>query len=231
MLKFLGRGSAFADEQNCAYLQQGDTLILLDCPMSAFHRLKRAAVMQNIKQIDILVTHTHSDHAGGIPMLIHFAYFVLGVPVRVIAPDDVVAADLQFLICRLDGCAAKAYDITIPDKYKPEWLAASVPTVHAPQLPRRCFGWHLRVNETDIIYTGDTASLKPFLPLLHPGAYFYTEASVFRSNVHLYLDDVLPVLEQFCADGVHVYLMHLDDETAVLSRIRNTGILLAPLVP
>ena len=231
MLTFSGRGSAFADEQNSAYLVCDDTLILLDCPMSAFHRLRRASLMRQIRRIEIYVTHTHSDHTGGIPMMIHFAFYVLHIPVCVVAPSAEVAVGLQYLIRQLDGCEDAAYSLRTADHFHGRVQASPVETVHVPQLPGRCFGWHLQTDRADIVYTGDTATLDPFLPLLHSGTYFYTEAAVTDSGVHLYIDRILPDLQRLDAAGVHVYLMHLDDENAIAKKIRNTGIQLAPLMP
>ena len=69
MLRFLGRGSAFADEHNCAYFTAGDDLVLLDCPMSAFTKLKQKD-LKAYENIYVLITHTHGDHIGGVAMLI-----------------------------------------------------------------------------------------------------------------------------------------------------------------
>lgn len=227
MLKFLGRGSAFADAQNCAYFESGDALILLDCPMSAFHILRRRGITQ--KQIYVLVTHTHSDHTGGIPMLIHLARYIADARVTVVAPSSEVAADLEYLIGRLDGCDSAAYRIVTADALGAEWLTGTVSVRHVPALEGRCFGYRLCIGGTDVIYTGDAASLEPFLPYLHSGAYLYTEAACFNSGVHLYLDEALPKLMRLTADGVHVYLMHLDNEAEIAEKICGTGISLAPL--
>lgn len=230
MLRFFGRGSAFADSQNSAYFVSGDDLILIDCPMSAFHTLRKRGIPQ--KQIYVLVTHTHSDHVGGIPMLIHFARYLTGAQVTVVAPSAEVAADLEYLIARLDGCDPAAYRIITADALHTEWLVGVVPVSHVPALAGRCFGYRLRIQDTDVLYTGDTADLTPFLPYLqlHSGAYLYTEAAAFDSGVHLYIDRILPELKRLCADGVQVYLMHLDDEAALAEKIKDTGIAFAPLI-
>ena len=227
MLQFLGRGSAFSDEQNCAFFEADGQLILLDCPMSAFHKLRRFTKPYN--GITVLVTHTHSDHCGGIPMLIHFAKHVFHIPVTVIAPTHEVADDLRYLIERLDGCSPDAYTLLTADTLKADWFRGAVPVDHAAALSGRCFGYRLYVDGCDVIYTGDTASLSPFLPYLHAGVYLYTEAACFDSGVHLYIERLLPELKRLTAAGVHVYLMHLDDEDALREKIKGTGAAFAPL--
>lgn len=229
MLRFLGRGSAFSDAQNCAFFRDHQNLILLDCGMTAFHSLRHTKLLSGLKQITVLVTHTHSDHVGGIPMLIHFAKFVLGITVTVVVPNDTVREEMLFLIDRMDGCAPDAYTLVTCADFAAEWFIAAIPTVHAPQLQGKCVGYHLRIDGQDVIYTGDTATLEPFLPLLHTGAYLYTEAAQHPSGVHLHITKMLPQLKKFSKEGVHVYLMHLDDEYAMLGYIQHTGIQLAPV--
>ena len=228
MLLFLGRGSAFSDEQNCAFFAADGQLVLLDCPMSAFHRIRH--FQKRYDGITVLVTHTHSDHCGGIPMLIHYAKHVLQIPVTVVAPTAEVADDLRYLIERLDGCSPSAYTLLTADALNADWFRRAVPVDHAAALAGRCFGYVLRISGQDVIYTGDTASLSPFLPYLHAGAYLYTETACFDSGVHLYIEDLLPELNKLTAAGVHVYLMHLDDEEALAEKIKGTGASFAPLL-
>lgn len=228
MLTFLGRGSAFTESQNSAFFTEGEALILLDCAMSAFHALLARGITQ--KQIYVLVTHTHGDHVGGIPMLIHCARYMSGAHVTVIAPSAEVAEDLEYLIGRLDGCDKTAYTIITADAAPFPWLAGVIPVKHAETLAGRCFGYRLRLGGADVLYTGDTSELAPFLPYLHSGAYLYTEAACFDSGVHLYIDRVLPELKRLCAEGVHVYLMHIDDEAQMAEKIKGTAIEFAPLV-
>lgn len=230
MLQFLGRGSAFTANHNCAFFEADGGIVLLDCPMSAFQRLMPLAMQKSWTQITVLVTHTHGDHAGGIPMLIHFAKHVLHIPMTVIAPNREVAEDLRFLAERLDGCDAASYTLKTADTDKPDWLTAAVPVRHSESLKGRCFGYVLQIGGHDAVYTGDTAELEPFLPYLHTGAYLYTEASAYQTGVHLYIDELLPVIRRLTEQSVHVFLMHLDDEAYIADKIRGTGAVFAPLI-
>lgn len=229
LLQFLGRGSAFSDSQNCAFFLDHQNLVLLDCGMTAFHSLRHTPMLHQITEITVLVTHTHSDHVSGIPMLIHYAYFVLHIPVTVVVPNEAVRKEMLFLIDCMDGCAPDAYSLLTCTEFSADWLMAAIPTVHAPRLQGKCFGYHLCIDGQNVVYTGDTATLEPFLPLLREGSYLYTEAAQYQSRVHLYIKHILPLLKKLRAEGVHIYLMHLDDEFAMTQIIQNTGLLLAPL--
>lgn len=231
MLKFLGRGSAFADEHNCAFFTQDQDFVLLDCPATAFQKVKKMH-LDSFRRICILVTHTHGDHIGGIGMLLQYVWFVLHRKIMIIAPSDAVKSDLLLLLLRIEGCEPEWFEICTAEEFHAEWLVSAIPTTHARTLEDKCFGWHLKIRDRDVIYTGDTATLAPFLPLLHPGSVFYTEISYYKSDVHLHMDHILPDLVALSRNGVTIYLMHLDDETKISEIIENTGnttIRLAPL--
>ena len=256
MLKFFGRGSAFRENQNCAFFVEENRLILIDCAMSAFHAVRRSELKnfgEEIREIYVMVTHTHGDHIGGIPMLIHYAYFVFHVPVTVIVPSEELREDMKFVFDRLEGCNPAGYrlftveEITGKAGSGPEegtglqgggpedsgfaasWLECAIPTTHAPELAGRCFGYTLRVDGRKVIYTGDTNTLEPFLPYLTEGSVLYTEVSCHESPVHLPVSRLLEYEPFFSEKKIEVYLTHLDDEEIILEQVKGTEFNPAPL--
>lgn len=230
MLKFLGRGSAFADEHNSAFFIEDNDLVLIDCPATSYQKIKKMNWGQ-YNNIYILITHTHGDHSGGVGTMLQYVWFAsyMKKKVIIVAPSEAVKEDLLLLLMRIEGCEQDWFDIVIADALHKEWLISAIPTTHVKPLEGKCFGYHLKVHWNDVVYTGDTATLEPFKPLLKSGSYLYTEASYYKSEVHLYLKDILYELVDLAESGVQVYLMHLDVEEEIKKLIEGTPIMLAVL--
>ena len=229
MLQFFGRGSAFSDQHNCAFFRFRDELVCLDFPVTAFTMLKHSDLTQGVSRIRVLVTHTHSDHVGGIPLLIHYAFYFLHIPVIVFAPSPDVREDLRLLIDRIEGCDPGGYTLRSPEDYDAPFTVTPIPTTHVTALEGRCFGYYLCADGQELVYTGDTNTLAPFLPFLHEGVTLYTEAASIPGSVHLTLQDNLTRLNELTQQGIPVFLMHLDSEEAIRALICGTDLRLAPL--
>lgn len=224
MLKFFGNGSAFADTNTCAYFIQNHDMIIIDFSQSAFPKFRNLD-FSDISKIYILVTHTHGDHISGIGTLIHYAYFILKIPVTVVAPCSNVADELKELLNRIEGCIPDGYKVILPYEVNQNWFTAAIPTEHSEQHIKKCFGYALSINSSAVIYTGDTKILSPYLPYLHGNnTYLYTEISAHNSGVHLYINDFFDTLNELCQNGIKVYLMHIDDKSAIEQKIKGTAL-------
>ena len=228
MLKFLGRGSAFTDEHNSAYFIRNDELVLIDCPMSAFMRLNDRN-MALFDHVYVLVTHTHGDHVGGIGMLIDLLEFTVKTPITIVAPSKDVEADLFYLISRIEGCSSSWYDLISVEDLEKDWFVCSIPTSHTEELAGKCFGYCLNIDGKNVVYTGDTNTLIPYEKYLKKDTFFYCEMSAYKSPVHLYCTDMVDKIKELVDSGIHVYLMHMDDEKRILQVMENTGAEFAPL--
>lgn len=233
-LNFLGRGSCFSNDHASAFfVTQDNDFVLIDCSEQAYQRLKNEFDLPSYNSIYIYITHTHGDHIGGLSSLVHYAYFALNKIVTVIAPSKEVMNDIKVLL-RIEGVLDVMYnlsfsqelipsltaklDFTIPEKVS----AISISTRHTESLESKCFGFYFYINGLNIIYTGDTATLEPFIPFLKNGSELYVDTSVkYKSDVHLWLSDMLPALTNLTQNGVKVYLMHLDDVKKAKKIVKN----------
>ena len=67
-LKFLGRGAAFNPKEgnNSAYFIENNQLFLIDCGENIFERLVENGLLESVESINLMITHTHSDHVGSL---------------------------------------------------------------------------------------------------------------------------------------------------------------------
>ena len=213
-LKFFGRGSGFADEHTSAYFSaENKEMVIIDCPVSTFQKLKHMDLSE-YKKFCVLITHTHGDHIGGLGLFVQYAFFTLKKPVVVVAPSTSVIKDIATVLTIEGNELSWCKLVTVADIVGREWFCDFILTKHSPQLENKCFGYHLIVDDTNIIYTGDTSTLEPFLPYLTEGSVLYVDTSVYYGMIHLKLEDALNDFIKLNNKGVKVYLMHLDDAAA-----------------
>jgi len=231
LLLFLGRGSAFADEHNSAYFAEDNELVLIDCPATSYQKVKKMN-WGKYENIYILVTHTHGDHSGGVGTMLQYVWFASNMKkkVTVIAPSAEIKEDLLLLLMRIEGCEQEWFNIVTADELNKKWFISAVPTTHVKPLDGKCFGYHLNIHGNNVVYTGDSATLEPFTALLKRGSFLYTEASYYRSEVHMYLKEMLPEFIRLAESGINVYLMHLDVEDEIKKMTANTPLKLVELV-
>lgn len=93
-LTWLGTGSAFnaTDGNTASLLEVGPHKILLDCGFTVPYQLKKWGILNDVTHV--FLSHTHSDHIGGLELLAQWRYFVAqrqGIPVpKLIVPTDLL---------------------------------------------------------------------------------------------------------------------------------------------
>ena len=214
-LKFFGRGSGFSDEHTSAYFTtQNNEMVMIDCPMSTFAKLNHTD-LKEYKHFYILITHTHGDHVGGLGLFVQYAFFTLKKPVTIVAPSPEVANDISTLLGIEGNDPSWCELVTITNVKEKEWFGDCILTKHSPQLKNKCFGYNLKVNGQNIVYTGDTSTLIPFFPYLIENSILYVDTSVYYGMIHLKLEDALDDFIKLNEErGIKIYLMHLDDVNA-----------------
>ena len=195
-LTFLGSDSGFGKNNTSAYFTINDKFVLIDCGMTVFNKV--IDLIKDYKELDIIITHLHNDHAGSLSQLIQYNYFVLGNKTKVISRCIHIKDYLD-----ITGTPVESYELYTDQEY-----ITFIKTYHDKRLDS--YGMLLNINNKKIIYTGDTNTIEPFLPYTDSINELYIDMSK-GNEVHLGINECMSILDEIKNKGVNIYLIHTDD--------------------
>lgn len=208
VLKFLGSDSGFGAHNNSAYIEERDKLTIIDCGFTVFEQIKEKFDLNKYKEINVIVTHLHNDHAGSLSQLILYAYFIFNKKVNVICMCSKIKEYLD-----ITGTPEDAY--TLYDKFE---NVEFIKTEHTKYLDS--YGFKLCLNGKKIVYTGDTNTLEPFMKYINDIDEFYVDVSRY-GGAHLKLEDIIDKLRKIKKQNINIYLMHIDDREYIAGEIND----------
>lgn len=221
-LKFLGRGSAFnvKEGNTSAYFIEEDQLFLIDCGEDVFAKLKQKSLLSGVRAVNLMITHTHSDHIGSLGSLVLYLYTVLHRPLKIILPDNEEYRKLVRQILEGFGCIEEMYDLALDtqldDKFKSFSGVRYVKTWHCPEI--MSFGLIFTTKEGLVYYSGDTKEIKNLHYLLSNGvqiAKAYVDASSVRKSngTHLFVGNLAMAVPEDLRK--RIYCMYFNDESCI----------------
>lgn len=207
-LTFIGRDSGFGEKNNSAYFELDNELYLIDCGFTVFEDIIKRFNFNNYKNINIIITHLHNDHAGSLSQVILYLWYIFNKKTTVITKCEKIKEYLT-----ITGTPEDIYIL----KNKLDILEF-IKTEHVKHLD--AYGFYLELNSKKIIYTGDTCTLAPFIPYYDNANELYVDVSKY-GGAHLKIDDIYPVLKDLKLKGLNIYLMHLDDKEYIKQATNN----------
>lgn len=208
MLNFLGSDSGFGDNNNSAYIEINNKLIIIDCGITVFNIIKKKFDFNKYKEIQIIITHLHNDHAGSLSQFILYLWYVYNIQAHIISSCSNMKEYLKFT-----GTPDESYTLTnICENIE------FIKTEHVKELD--CYGFRLTINNKKLVYTGDTSTLNPFMPYIMEADELYVDISK-NGGVHLKYDDVVDELRNIKSKGTKVYLMHIDDREYIEKKAKE----------
>lgn len=218
-ITFLGKDSGFGKKNTSAYAMVGKRLLLIDCGHTVMTELQKRELLNDISGIDVIITHMHGDHVGSLSQLALYSYFTLKQPINIITECERIEEFLTITgvarYCQIPGFPQERYT-------RNNDFVTFIPTNHVGD-ELDCYGFCAKINGTNIVYTGDTTTLKPFIEYLNDGTQLFVDTSI-AGGVHLKLEDNINLLKYIAKNGIEVYLMHLDNEVKIREMIKGTEI-------
>jgi ribonuclease BN (tRNA processing enzyme) len=161
MLNFIGIGSAFNTKlgNTCAFMRRQNSMILVDCGGTVFHRLRELKLLEGLQQLHIIITHTHPDHVGSLGEVIYFLHYTLKVVPKLYFPDK----ELMGIFLKCIGVQPKMLEmvsnleVQINDLELGYWYLSFLPVSHSPTIP--AFGFILENEDSRIYYSGDANAI------------------------------------------------------------------------
>lgn len=207
-LTFLGRDSGFGEKNNSAYFIDNNNLFLIDCGFTVFQDLIKTLDLSKFSKISVIITHLHNDHAGSLSQLILYLWFILKKKTTVICNCINIKQYLD-----ITGTPLDSYELlnSLPN-------LEFIKTEHTLYLD--AYGFKLDINNKNIIYTGDTSTLEPFIPYMNNCNELYIDVSKF-GGAHIKIDDIIDNLHSFAKNGTDIYFMHMDDKQYIKNITNN----------
>lgn len=155
LLNFSGVGSAFTPElgNTSAYFfnKNMDTLNIIDAGESVFSIMKNSIDSWDrfLKDVNIFITHMHSDHIGSLGTLIFYLYYKKKIVPTIIYPD----IDNMVNFLSLTGVKSDLYNIV--DEIDGFVI---IPSEHTPEL--ESYSYLFKYRDSVIYYSGDSVSIR-----------------------------------------------------------------------
>jgi len=223
MLKFLGRGDAFNPKEGntSAFIVENDNLLLVDCGESVFGRLMASDILNDITNIRVLLTHTHSDHIGSIGSLAMYSYFVKKQPLMVLTGENVKHLPNIQKILEGFGCTPAMINYVdtqeLDNKFESFSSVRYIPTSHCNELDS--YGLMFQTKMGIVYYSGDTREMTPITEIINsqvPINKIYIDSSTadYPGAVHLSLKQLNESIPQELRD--RVYCMHFNNDDCIV---------------
>ncbi len=230
MLEFLGRGSAFNPKEGntSAFLIENNNMLLIDCGETVFGTLIENNLLDNIKDINVLITHLHPDHVGSLASLIYYCHYRKNIKLNIVVDDNVeYISSLKIILYEL-GVKFYMYNVInseeLTGKFKTFSSVKFIPTVHDEGMDS--YGILFNSERGLVYYSGDTNELEYINSIIREKRNLnkiYLESTFVKSYEgmpHLSLDILDKNIPYELRDKV--YCMHFDD-TEGMTLARKLG--------
>lgn len=218
-LNFTGRGAAFnVKEGNTnAYFVENEKLFMIDCGETMFESIQKRGILQQVKEVYTLVSHTHSDHCGSIGSFGLYCQFVLGTKLKIIVPHNEVYNDDLRKLMTIFGNTEKAFELIYEEEVDGKFEAFDSVrydlTKHDFMLT--CYSFVFETKEGAVFYSADTRVVDNLLEFVEKHDFIdkiYMEVTDLNnpSDIHLNLDKLLSVIDENTKNKI--YMMHFRND-------------------
>ncbi len=228
-LTFTGRGAAFnilEGNTNAYFIEEGK-LFLIDCGETMFETVMKQNLLKDIKEVYVVVSHTHSDHCGSLGSFGLYCQYALQEKLKIIVPhhDEYIEKlrTLMTLYGNTDDAYEFVYEEDVDYVFKNFNKVRYDFTLHAYELI--CFSFIFETDKGDVFFSADTRVADNLLKFLdtHKNIdkiFMEVTDSTEPNNIHLNVDKLIAVLPESIKP--YVYMMHFRN-TVCMQKVIDYG--------
>ena len=215
-LQFLGRGAGFnpAEGSNSAWFMESNKLFLIDCGESVFRIIFERKIIDTATELNLFITHTHSDHVGSLGTLILYAYMEKKIPVNIIIDDAMIyLANIKTLL-KIYGLKENMYNFIEAKSLDGIFSVFSkvryIKTMHCDELDS-C-GLLFETKAGLVFYSSDMRVIDPVMDLINSGRpidKIYVDTNSNKGPHHLSLQELKDTIPEGIKSKIHC--MHLNN--------------------
>ena len=202
-INFLGIGGAFAHELgcNCSYIKEGDKILFIDFGMDAYSKVVKHNLLNNVKNVYVILTHTHGDHIGGLFTFIDYCFFYKKIVVQILDNSSTFTNKLVKLL-EYTGIESSRFAFVKDFELNFDFAVHLEKTTHTPLL--ECYSVDFEKSDgKKIFYTSDTNDVDKVKEKLNDVSYEKVYCEVGENfPVHIEFRDLLEL------DKEKLVLMH-----------------------
>lgn len=218
-LNFVGRGAAFnvLEGNTNAYFVENGKLFMVDCGETMFEAMRKRGVLNGVKEVYTLVSHTHSDHCASLGSFGLYCQFVLGTKLKIIVPHNEVYNDDLRRLMTIFGNTEKAFELIYEEEVDGKFEAFDSVrydlTKHDFMLT--CYSFVFETKQGAVFYSADTRVVDNLLEFLKKHDFIdkiYMEVTDLNNpgDIHLNLDKLLSVIDENTKNKI--YMMHFRND-------------------
>lgn len=210
ILNFIGKGSSFYPVlgSTSSYVVVNGELYVFDCGETVFDYLYRSGLLDRYKNVNVILTHLHSDHAGSLGSLIPYLYCIKNTVINVIYPNESVVNLLDLL-----GIKRSFYrHIMITDRWSDDNISLT-PVIVQHVENMLCYGYIVNIGKTTIYYSGDSSDVPEEIAKAYLTGRIdemYHDTATVRSDSHCHIDRLCELFPEGMRKNI--YCIHLDGD-------------------
>jgi Cft2 family RNA processing exonuclease len=216
-LTFLGRGAGFypAEGSTSAYFLDKGELFLIDCGESVFDAFVDKKLLNSVSSLNILITHTHSDHVGSLGSLLLYASVTKSIKTNIIIDENMAYAPQIRTLLDIYGLPKRMYQIAdasgFDHRYSHFNRVRYIKTFHCDELESCAILFE--TSNGLVFYSGDMKDPAPLVEILKSGQridklFIDSNNDPAPNPYHLRLKEIYDIVPPELRP--RVYCMHLN---------------------